>query len=186
MQGLEQLATLSALCFFHTISHLSIMDPTSSVLEDVRQRYTEVFPPRVDFHGHQFYHTMNAVRCLFVRSQERRTFQWSDYKPSSHEHTVVAYTLAKLAQFGYQRTQHQKVPRWILRFALHSFALDPLPAPIVADCLSIIAIDLGCDVSSIGATTLDERCVHILQMTIILTLNQRTSWASLEPDNSET
>jgi hypothetical protein len=160
MQGLEQLAAVSALCFFHTISHLSVMDPTSSMLEDVRQRYTKVFPPKVDFRGHEFSHTMNVIHSVFIRSGERWRFQWSNYKPSSDEHTIVAHTLVKLVQFKYRRTG--KVPRWILHFALHSLSLDPLPpTPIIADCLSIIAVDLDCDVSKTGATTLDERCVHI-------------------------
>jgi len=160
MQGLEQLATLSALCFFHTISHLSIMDPTSSALKDVIKRYAKPFPADIDFHGHQFSHAMNTIHRAFIRSVDRRRFTWGDYKPPGDEHIVVAQVFVKLARFGYQRTQHTKVPRLILRFALYSLSLDPLPpTPVIADCLSIIAIDLGCDVPTTGSTALDERCV---------------------------
>jgi len=163
MQGLEQLATVSALCFFNTISHLLVMDPASSVLEDVRQRYLRVFPAQADFHCHQSYHTVNAARCLLVRWRERQFFSWSDYKPSTHEQTMVAHNLATVARAEFQRTQRVKIPRLILRFALHSLSLYPPPlASIVADCLSIIAIDLGCDMSDTGTTTSDERYVHVL------------------------
>ena len=162
MQGFEQLATASALSFFNTVSHLFAMGSTSSVLEDVHQRYLRVFPAQADFHGHRFYHAVNATHCLFVRSRDRRSFQWSDYEPSAHEHAIVAHNLVNAAWFKYQRTQQGKVPRWILRFALHSLSLDPLPpVPVVADCLLIIAIDLGCDLSNTRNMALNERCVHV-------------------------
>jgi len=162
-QGLEQLAKVSALCFFRAISYLSITDPTSGVLKDIGQRYTEIFPTEVDFRGHQFSHAMNAIRRVFIQSVDRESFTWNDYKPPSDEHIVVAQTLMQLAQFGYQRTRQTKVPRLILRFALYSLSMDvdpPPPTPVVRDSLSIIAVDLGCDVSNVGTTALDERCVH--------------------------
>ena len=72
----------------------------------------------------------------------------------------------------YWRTRCQKVPRWTLRFALHSLSLYPMPpTSAIADCLSIIAIDLGCDVSNSGFTLLDERCVHTREINITLTLS---------------
>ena len=56
--------------------------------------------------------------------------------------------------------QRRKVPRWILRLALESLPLDPSsPAPGFADYLTIIAIELGYDVSNV--TTLDERFVQL-------------------------
>ena len=160
-QGLEQLATVSALCLFYTISCLSIVDPASSVLKEIHRRYTEIFPTNIDFHGHQFSHTMNAVHRVFIRSVDLRNLTWGDYKPPRDEYILVAQTLVQLARFGYQRTHQTKVPGLVLRFSLHSLSSDtPPPTPVVADCLSIIAIDLGCDVSNTGAVTLDERCVH--------------------------
>ena len=158
VQGLEELATASALGFFNTVSHLLGTNPTSSFLGDLRQRYTKTFPARTDFHGHHCYHIMSAIHCLFVRPWARRPFQWSGYNPPAHEHSVVSHNLINLTQFEYQRTQQVKVPRWILRFALHSLSLDPLPpTSVIADCLSIIAIDLGCIISTAGVTTLDEK-----------------------------
>jgi len=103
---------------------------------------------------------MNAIHRVFIRSVDRRRFTWSDYKPLRDEYIVVAQTLVQLAQFGYQRTQRTKVPRLILRFALYSLSQDPPPpTSIIVDCLSIIAIDLDCDVSYTGAATLDEMFV---------------------------
>ena len=193
VQGLEQLATVSARCFYHIVSHLSIMDPTSSAFKDVRQRYAKVFPDNIDFHGHDFSHSMNVIHRVFIRGG-LRYFEWSDYKPPGDEYVMIAHALEKLARFKYRRIRRMKVPRSILRFALHSLSLNPLPStPVIADCLSIIAVDLGCGVSKLSkimtnttATALDERCVPISRMTTILTLNQFTSGADFEPDNSET
>ena len=87
--------------------------------------------------------------------------QWDDYKPSSDEHVIVSHALAKLAQFEYRRRGHRKVPRWLLRFAFHSLSLQPLPTTsVIIDCLSIIALDLGC--GSSNTTTLHERCVYYI------------------------
>jgi hypothetical protein len=187
VQGSEELAITSAMCYLRTISHHLVTGSASSVLQDVRQRHTRVFPAQVDFHGHHFSHILSAVHCLLIRSGERLRFEWSDYKPSAHEYVMVAHSLTELAQFGYRRTRLEKVkvPRWILRFALHSLSLDPLPpTSVVADCLTIIAIDLGSDVSKAGVMAADERHVRISQMNITLTLNQYTRGECCEPDNS--
>ena len=169
IQGLEQLATVSAQCFFHTISHLSVMDPTSGILKDVCQRYTKVFSANINFHGHQFSDHMNAIHRVFIQGEFQR-FKWSDYRPPGDEYTLVSDTLTKLARFKCQKMEQPKVPNSILRFALHSLFTDPLPPiPIIADCLSIIAIDLDCDISNTGGMVLEERCVFIPQMPITLT-----------------
>ena len=182
----EPLAMVSAQCFFHAISHLSVMDPTSGALKDVVQRYTKVFPTNIDFRGHQFSHIMNAVRRVFIPSGGHRPFEWSDYKPPSDEHAIVTDTLVKLIKLKYESIRQWRVPDWILCFTLHSLSLDPLPPKsVVADCLSIIAVDLDCDVSGAGASTLDERCVRVSQTTTALTSNQRASGGSYEPGNSE-
>jgi hypothetical protein len=189
IQGLEELATASVMCCLRAISHLLVMDPASSVLEDIRQRYTRVFPAnfpaKIDFHGYRFSHTLNAIHRLFIRNGERLHFEWSDYTPPGDEHTMVALSLIKLVQGRHQWTRPWRVPRWILRFALHSLSLDPLPlTSVITDCLMIIAIGLGSDVSKAGATATDERQVHISQPAITLTLNQCAGRASCEPDNS--
>ena len=172
VQGLEQLATTSALCLLNTLSHLLVMDPTSSVIDDVCQCYIKVLSSQANFHGHQFCQTMNAIRCLFVPWKGRTDFDWSNCKPTTDEHAIVSCNLVKVAQFGYQRAQKAQVPRWVLHFALYSLSLDPPPpAPVVADCLLIIAIELGCDLPNAGTVPPDKRLVHISEMTTTLTLN---------------
>ena len=184
IQGLEELATLSAMCFLRTFHHLSVMDPTSSVLEDVRRRHDRVFPFGTDFGGFPLYYAMAKIHGLVNRTWGSSHVQWDNYRPSTQEHVQVARDIAEAAQVGYQQSQHQKVPRWILRFALSSLSIDPPPPPpVVSNCLSVVAIDLDCDVSNIRATTLDERCVHISQTSITLTFNQCTSGEVFEPNN---
>ena len=63
-QGSERLATASATCLHHTISHLSVVDPKSCVLGDVRWRYRNIFPPRTNFNGLPFFHTLGAIHEL--------------------------------------------------------------------------------------------------------------------------
>ena len=187
VQGLEQLATVSATCFLRTLHHLSVTDQTSSVLADVRRRYRRVFPFEVDFTGLPFRYTVARIHALANRRWNPQHFQWDSDRPSAQEYIGVARDMVEAAQVEYQRVQHRKVPRWILRFTLHSLSLDPPPpTPVVADCLSIIAIDLGCDALDTISTASDERCVHVSQRTIILNLNQCTSGTSLESDNAET
>ena len=184
IQGLEELATLSAICFLRTFHRLSVMDPTSSVLQDVRRHYNRVFPLWTDFSGLPSYYAMAKIHGLANKNWNLSYIRWDNYKPSTQEHIQVARDLAEAAQVEYQKSQHRKVPRWILRFALSFLSLDPPPPiPVVADCLSIVAIDLGCDVSNIRPVTLDERCVHILRTIITLTLDQCTSGECFEPDN---
>ena len=147
VQGLEQLATVSALCLFNISTHLLATDPTSSVLEDARLRCLKVFSAQTNFHGQ--YHTMSAVCCLLITQGERwrgrSLCSWRNYKPSTHEYDMVAHGLVRVARFNYQTTQKVKVPRWILHFAFNSLSLQP-PISIVVNCLSIIMIDLGCEV----------------------------------------
>ena len=162
VQGLEQHAEASALCFSNAVFHLLVIDPTSSVLDDVHQRYVKVFPAHAHFHVRQFSHTLNAIHDSFtypgVLPLVRRPFRWDDYEPSTHEHTIVAHNLVEFALLGYQRMGQSKVPRWILRFVFRSLSLDPLPpTSVVADCLSIVAVDLGCDIPYTRTTASDER-----------------------------
>jgi len=124
---------------------------------------------------------MNATHSLFIRCPERQSFQWSDYEPSADEHATVAHNLVKLARFENQRVQQVKVPRFLLRFAFHSLSLDPLPPSIVTDCLSIIAIDLGCDVPAVMS---GGRYVCVRRLDAALALDWHTSGTSLKPDIS--
>jgi len=165
LQGSEELAAASALCCLRTLSHLITVDPATSVFEAMRRRYTLSFPIEIDFEGFPSYHHFCVIHNIFYSSGEpvhgasyqlayRPKVQWRGCVLSSAEHVV----LVQLARFKYQRKQPQKVPRWILRFAHHLLSQDPLPsAAVVADWLSVIAMDLGCTISN--AAALDERYV---------------------------
>ena len=176
---LEELATVSAMCFFRTLHHLSAMDPTSSVLVDLRQRYITIFPFVPEFGSLPLYPTMAQIHHLFTFRTIPR-----NYRPSTRGHITVARGMVEAAWVGYQKTQHRKVPRRILRLASDFLSLNPPPpTPATIDCLSIVAIDLGCDVANVGSMILDERCVRISQGAIILTLNQHTNEEIFETDN---
>ena len=155
-QGSEQLATVSARCFFRTFHHISVTDPTSSVLGSLRKCYNATFPRGTDFRDLPFQHTMTLVHILIEKRLSPGHIEWDNDGLSTQERIPLAWYMLQAAQVGHE-TKH-KVPRWILRFALHSLSLDPPPpSSVVADCLKVIAIDLDCDVSDITAT--DERCV---------------------------
>ena len=170
IQGFEWLAERSSLFCLHMLSHLVVADPMSGALEGVRQQYARVFPPRTNFHDLPASHNLGIIhnilysnptedlgnallaegpiRPLFVARPPRWRVQWNDYRPSGSEHTTIARALTRFAQFEYKKSgQHAKVPRWLLRFALHSLSQNPLPPPsVILDSLSIVAIDLGCTV----------------------------------------
>ena len=190
VQGLEQLVAKSSLFFLHALSHLIVMDPMPRILEDVHRRYTATFPFRTNFDGLPFSHTLGTIHSVLSPDRTeglgmvfhieglaphgpRRRVQWDNYEPPSDVYTAVARALTKLAQFGYQRSWRGKVPRWLLRFSLHSLSQDPQPpASVVADSLSIIAIELGCGVpDAISVKQICHRYVHTTKVTITLTLH---------------
>jgi len=188
VQGLEELAATSSLLCLRMLSHLVVMDPMPKILEDVHRRYTRTIPSETRFGNPQVPCLLGAIHRLFHQNyiegrilsfhQHRVQWQvqWNNYEPPSGEHIKVARALARFSRFEYQRSESAKVPRWLLRFALHSLSQDPLPpAPVVTDSLSIIAIDLGCDVPDIAVVNCPDqeyirikRYVRIKQVTTAL------------------
>jgi hypothetical protein len=156
--GSDQLEAVSAMCLLHTLSHLSPSGRTSTPLVDVRSRYRRAFPSHARNSGHPLYHTLGAIHSALHPDRNHRWFDWTGYGPTAYEHAVTARALARLTRSEHQREERRKVPRWILRFALHSLSQDPPPeTSIVADCLWIIAIDLECDISEERTRGLHER-----------------------------
>jgi hypothetical protein len=156
VQGLEELATLSAKCLFRTLRHLSDTHPTSSVLVDLRRRYNRVFGPTPEFRGLPFYHTMTNIHALVDDNWRPRRVRWIDYEPSNQELIPFASHIVEAARAEYQQTQNTRVPCWILRFALRFLSQDPPPpASVIADCLTIIAIALDHDFLNVPIS--DER-----------------------------
>jgi len=154
--GSEQGAKVASLCLLRALSGV---DPTSSVLEGIREHYVQVIPRMADFEGLHCYYTINAIHASLVTSQLRRFFEWADYKPHAQEHAFFANTLVQVAQNG---IRHGKVPRWVLHFAIHSLSHDPQPPiSVIVDCLTIIMVDLGYDVSHAGTSGLPGRYVNL-------------------------
>ena len=160
IQGLEQLAAASANGCFRALHHLATMDPASGVLVELQRCYNEVFPPEIDFTGLPFYSTMTKIHALASRFGNPRDIRWPNRRLFPQEHVPFAQWAVITAQEEYRHSQQNKVPRWILRSALCLLSLGPLSAPsVVANCLTIVAIDLDCDISNLA--TPDERYVQI-------------------------
>jgi len=154
--GLEQGAKAASLCLLRA---LSSVDPTSTLLIDIRRRYAATIPPDADFKGLHCYHAINAVHATLVGSRLRRFFEWTDYEPRADEHAFFANSLVQVA---HKWKRDGKVLRWLLRFAIHSLSHgSPPPIPVITDCLTIIAIDLECDVSHAGSSGLSGRYVDL-------------------------
>jgi len=200
VQGLEELTVTSSLFFLRMLSHLVVMDPMPKILEDIHRRYTRTIPSETSFANplvpcllraiHRVFHE-NRIEGQILPFPRRRVqwqVQWNDCELSSDEHAKLAHALLKLARFKYQRNEPAKVPRWLLRFALHSLSRDPLPpASVVTDSLSIIAIDLGCDVPDIVIINPpNRRCVCIKRVDTALTQYQCTTRANLGSNNQAT
>jgi len=178
-QESEELAKVSAQCCLRSLSRLATMDPKLSALRGVRQRYTRTFPFETNFEGLPSDHSLRTIHNIFYSASNSK-IRWKDYKLPSGDQVTLAHNLAQLAHrrasgatwstwnVFLRATGHKKVPRWILRFALHHLSQNPPPpTSIITNCLMIIAIDLGCAVSI--TTTLDERCVRIGHVFIFLT-----------------
>jgi hypothetical protein len=158
MGGLEQHATMAARVLCRTLCQLTVMDPTSSVLTDIRRRYNNLLPFRSYLSGIPFNSTMELIHDFVSQPWNPKNIQWRSHKLPGREHIPFARSMVEVAQVGRQKTQGRKVPRWILRFVLDSLSWDPPPpTSVVASCLLIIAIDLGCDASKV--TAFEERYV---------------------------
>ena len=204
-RGLEQLADMSAVCFLHAFSSLLITTPTSSTIEDVRQRYLRAFSFFATLQDSSYHLPVNTVHRLFrtnvlrhmvtmedYHTHLKRTrfpyLSWTYYSPPLDELVPFAQALAQVAQSEYQSYERgsRKVPRWLLRFALRFLSQDPLPpTSVVIHCLKMIATDLGCNVLDIKSIPSDERCVHTPKKIVsLLTLHQHTA-RSFQVDNRE-
>jgi len=157
--GSEQGARAASLCLLRVLSGV---DQTSMMFENIRKRYVTVVPPDADFEGLPCYHTISAIHAVLVGRRKGWSFSWTDYHPCTQEHVFFANALVQVAHKG---RRHGKVPRWILRFVIHSLSKDPpSPAPVVIDCLLIVAIDLGCEIPEGNVGKLDERYACPVQL----------------------
>ena len=166
-RGSEQLAGLSAICFLRTFASSLSSEPTSPVIRDVYRQYERVFGTDPWPKGRPSSVPTGVVHRLFVGIRSRPPIDWRCYNPPIDELVPIARALVQVARFKYDKRDYEihKVPRWLIRFALHFLSQDPLPPiSVVVDCLIIIATDLGCVVSDINGTELDEKWVRIPKM----------------------
>jgi len=169
VQGMEELAEASAMCFFLTYSRLSITDPVSSILADIRQHYRRIFPLNLDFTCLPLPHTLGTIHEAIYSWEVEVPIEWTGYKPTYHEHVAVARALSKLS---WSESRGGRVPPLCLSFALHYLSQDPLPSPsIIADCLLIIAIDMRCNVPNTVVS--GERCARTSQISTTLLINSQ-------------
>ena len=161
-RGSEQLAEKSVICFLHAFSHLLTVEPKSAVIRDVRHRYWVAFPFGGRWWDLQCPLIVNVIHHLYAASLEPPFIDWRSYNPSTDDLVPIAHALAQVARFEYNnsREREEHVPDWLIRFALRFLSQDPLPPiSVVIDCLTIVATDLGRDVSDINSAGLDEKCV---------------------------
>ena len=159
--GSEQLAEAAATCLLSTLSHLLVVDPKSDILGDVHQEFNRVLPPTTDLQDLPFRHTIKIVGGLFNGFEHLKGLSWEGVDLSTPDNIALAHSLVRVAWLYYQRPGGQKkVPRWILRFSLHCllWSSNP-PVSVIADSLSIVAIDLGCDI----VDSFNKRYVHPTQ-----------------------
>ena len=163
-QGMDELAAASALCCLHTLSHLKIVDPKSRVIRNTRERYQRIFQRQVNVNGPLHSPALGLIHGIFYNMHYNALsgahWPWGDYNPSNNEYAIFTRALAMIVQSKSRQSKNEKVPRWLLRFALHSLSPSPLPASsVAASCLSILAIDMGCDLQT--TEIFDERFVNI-------------------------
>ena len=144
--GLKHLASATSICLLRT---LSCVDWKVVVGGDILKRYASTIPLIANFEELRCRHTMSVIHAMLV-SHKGCWLDWTDYRPCSTEHVLFANTLDHVLR-AMARPVGWKVPRWVLRFVLHSLSQDPPPpASVIPACLSIIAIDLGCNIPSLN------------------------------------
>jgi len=161
IRGSEQLAATAAMCLLGALSHSLRVEPTSKILTDMDQQYNRIFPPALDLRGLPFRHTIHGIHNLFHRRDRPKGLNWKGVDPSAPGNLYLTHDLTNIAWYCYVRfgfEGREKVPRWVLRFSLHSLLWSPeAPVSVITNCLTIVAIDLGCDISEGGARNLDNR-----------------------------
>ena len=165
LPGSEGVAEAASTCLLGSLSHSLITDPTSDILEDVEKQFGEIFSPTVNLQNLPFYHTISAVHNLINKHDHPSGLNWKGIDPSAPGSLSLAHNLVKIAWLQHRSAgEHgQRVPRWVLNFSLHSLLRDPKPpASVLADCLLIIAIDLGCNISESDVRTPDKRYVYMV------------------------
>ena len=157
-RGSEQLAEMAATCHLRSLSHLLVEQPSSTVPKDLHQRYKSAFPSMAKLRHLPFHRTVAAAHGLIVGNSPDLDLDIVD--PSTSETLWLTHNFVKIA--WHQKNsglKHQnRVDGWILHFSHHSLLRGPdPPLSVIADCLSIAAIELGCNVSRSDVVSEDKR-----------------------------
>jgi len=174
------------------IVQMGLYQRYKAVPGDLYQQYKSVFPPMDMLSNLPFYHTITAVHSL-ITGDSPDHLNWDGVDPSTPENLWLAHNFVKIA--WYQKNKDlgtgnkDQVDRWILRFSRHYLLLDPEPPlSVTADCLSIVAIELGCNISQSDVMDQDKRyalrtnrmthplILHLVRVFGILCLACRKSW----------
>ena len=144
------------------IAQMGLYQRYKAVPGDLYQRYKSAFPSMDMLSTLPFHHTITAVHSL-ITGDSPNHLNWDGVDPSTPESIWLAHNFVKIA--WYQKNKNlgsgnDRVDHWILRFSCHFLLLDPEPPlSVTADCLSIVAIELGCNISQSDAMDQDKRYV---------------------------
>jgi len=168
IRGCEKLAPTAAACLLGAISYLLRVDPTSKILTDMDQQYGRIFPPAVDPRRFPLSHMICGVHGLLTRLGRPKGPSWNDAGPSVPRNLLFGHHCAMAAWLNYRGIGSgglKKVPRRTLRDSLRSLLRDPEPpVSIITNCLTVVAIDLGCDISEGDVRSLDIRYECLAQL----------------------
>lgn len=147
LSGSEALANAAATAFLHILVQLHRVDP--GLLDDFCERYRSRFSKDITFHQRPA--TVMTILHFCLYDMSHRAFpSWGGYRLSPLTHEAVSKAL--VVRSRQQCDVLKKVPRWVLRFVLHSLSQRTLPSDVVVSCcLRIVSNDLG------GTTIEDER-----------------------------
>ena len=150
LQGSEQLAETAAICLLGTLSHSLVMDPKSHILKDVRQQFNRCFLPTVSLQSIPFHRIISVVDKLFNEYNRPKGPNQKGVDHSAPESHLPAHILVRVAWLC-QRLElegQKRAPHWVLYSLFHRLLQDPNPpVSAIADCLLVIGINLGCNVS---------------------------------------
>ena len=161
-RGSEQPAEMAATCLLRSLSHRLVEEPLSSVPKDLYQRYKSAFPSESDLRSLPFHRTISVAHRL-ITGDPPDHLEWDGVDPSTPENFWLAHNFVKIAwhQKNFGLGIQKKVDRWILRFSCHTLLWHPdPPLSVIADSLSIAAIELGCNVTRNDIIIRDKRYVR--------------------------
>ena len=105
--------------------------------------------------------TFGATHTLFHRYPRYWWVPQTD--PGSSDLDIQALGDLIRSKYRRRRNGRKKVSRWILSYVMHPPSQNPpLPTSAVVDCPSVVAIDLGCDVSRARSPWLNNRAAFTL------------------------